>query len=74
MSADSVSSVSASACHIGGPNSVNPGPILLDYGTHRRYGTNDNYPILTSVPNLSIAYFYNQGGLMIFTIYETFAT
>ena len=27
--ADSVSSVSASDCHIGGPNSVNPGQILL---------------------------------------------
>ena len=32
--ADSVSSVSASACHIGGPNSVNPGQILLVYGSH----------------------------------------
>ena len=31
--ADSVSSVSASACHIGGPNSVNPGQILLVHGT-----------------------------------------
>ena len=30
--ADSVSSVSASAYHIGGPNSVNPGQILLVYG------------------------------------------
>ena len=30
--ADSVSSVSASACHIGGPNSVNPGQILLVCG------------------------------------------
>ena len=30
--ADSVSFVSASACHIGGPNSVNPGQILLVYG------------------------------------------
>jgi len=30
--ADSVSSVSASACHIGGPNSVNSGQILLVYG------------------------------------------
>ena len=30
---DSVSSVSASACHIGGPNSVNPGQILLVYST-----------------------------------------
>ena len=29
--ADSVSSVSASACHIGGPNSVNPGAMF--YGT-----------------------------------------
>ena len=29
---DSVSFVSASACHIGGPNSVNPGQILLVYG------------------------------------------
>ena len=28
-----VSSVSASACHIGGPNSVSPGQILLVYGT-----------------------------------------
>ena len=32
--ADNVSSVSASACHIGGPNSVNPGQILLVYGTN----------------------------------------
>ena len=32
--ADSVSSVSASACHIGGPNSVNPGQILLVYGRY----------------------------------------
>ena len=32
VKADSVSSVSASACHIGGPNSVNPGQILLVYG------------------------------------------
>ena len=32
--ADSVSSVSASACHIGGPNSVNPGQIRLVYGSH----------------------------------------
>ena len=31
--ADSVSFVSASACHIGGPNSINPGQILLVYGT-----------------------------------------
>ena len=32
--ADSVSAVSASASHIGGPNSVNPGQILLAYGNH----------------------------------------
>ena len=31
--ADNVSSASTSACHIGGPNSVNPGQILLVYGT-----------------------------------------
>ena len=31
--ADSVSSVSASACHIGWLNCVNPGQILLVYGT-----------------------------------------
>ena len=31
--ADNVSSVSASACHIGGPNSVNPGQMLLVYAT-----------------------------------------
>ena len=30
--ADSASSVSASACHIDGPNSVNPGQILSVYG------------------------------------------
>ena len=30
--ADSVSSVSASVCHVGGPNSVNPGQILSVYG------------------------------------------
>ena len=34
VEADSVSSVSASACHIGGPNSVNPGQILLVYGSN----------------------------------------
>ena len=32
--ADSNSSVSASACHIDGTNSVNPGQILLVYGTY----------------------------------------
>ena len=31
--ADSVSSGSAAVCHIGGPNSVNPGQILLVYVT-----------------------------------------
>ena len=30
---ENVISVSASACHMGGPNSVNPGQILLFYGT-----------------------------------------
>ena len=32
--ADSVSSVSSSACHIGGPNSVNPSQILLVYARY----------------------------------------
>ena len=32
-----VSSVSASACQIGGPNSVNPGQILLVYGINLFY-------------------------------------
>ena len=36
--ADSVSSVTASACHIGGPNSVTPGQILLVYGTYFKLG------------------------------------
>ena len=31
--ADNVSSMSASTYHIGRPNSVNPGQILLDYGS-----------------------------------------
>ena len=31
--ADIVSSVSASACHIGGPIGVNPGELALVYGT-----------------------------------------
>ncbi len=31
--ADSVSSVSASACHIGGPIGVNPGELTLVYGS-----------------------------------------
>ena len=31
--ADSVSSVSASACQVEGPNSINPGQILLVYAT-----------------------------------------
>ena len=35
--ANSVSYVSASACHIGGPNSVNPGQILLVYGTNKAH-------------------------------------
>ena len=30
--ADNVSSLPASACHIDGPNSVNPGQVLLVYG------------------------------------------
>ena len=34
--ADSVSSVSASVCHIAGPNSVDPGQFLLVHG--------NNYP------------------------------
>ena len=34
--ADNVSRVSASACHIGGPNSVNPGQLLLEYGNHQK--------------------------------------
>ena len=34
--ADSVSSVSASACHIGGPIGVNPGELALVYGIHLR--------------------------------------
>ena len=31
--ADKELTVTASACHIGGPNSVNPGQILLVYST-----------------------------------------
>ena len=31
--ADNVSSMSASACHIGGPIYVNPGELALVYGT-----------------------------------------
>ena len=34
--ADSVSSVSALTCHIGGPNSVNPGQTLLVYSMYSR--------------------------------------
>ena len=44
--ADSVSSVSASACHIGGPNCVNLGQILLVYGTF--FYTN----FIHSIPNV----------------------
>ena len=32
--ADSVSSMSASACHIGGPIGVNPGELALVYGMY----------------------------------------
>ena len=32
--ADIVSSVSASACHIGGPIDVNPGELVFVYGNH----------------------------------------
>ena len=41
---DSVSSVSASACHIGGPNSVNPGQIMLVYGNCK--GLSQSVPCL----------------------------
>ena len=44
--ADSVSSVSASACHIGGPNSVNHGEILLQYGTLLEKKTEKNISFL----------------------------
>ena len=40
--AGSVSSVSASAFHIGGPDSVNPGQILLVYGTLYMISLNKN--------------------------------
>ena len=33
--ADIVSSVSASACHIGGPIDVNPGELALVYGKYK---------------------------------------
>ena len=48
--ADSVSSVSASACHIGGPNSVNPGQILLVYGTSKYEFFMTNYYLLAKNP------------------------
>ena len=32
--ADNVSSVSPSACHLGGPIDVNPGELMLVYGTN----------------------------------------
>ena len=32
--ADSICSVTASACHIGGPIGVNPGELVLVYGTY----------------------------------------
>ena len=32
--AENVSSESASACHLGGPNSVSPGQTLLVYSTY----------------------------------------
>ena len=38
--ADSVSSVSASACHIGGPIGVNPGELALVYGRTFKRQTN----------------------------------
>ena len=45
--ADSVNSVSASACHIGGPNSVNPGKILLVYGNTLGRVSTLQFPYLT---------------------------
>ena len=39
--ADNVSFESASACDIGGPNSVNPGQILLFYGMYHVHYVND---------------------------------
>ena len=41
--ADNASSVSALACHTGGPNSVNPGQILLVYGTYFGIFSHPNY-------------------------------
>ena len=35
--ADNVSSVSASACHVGGPIYVNPGELALVYGTRNSH-------------------------------------
>ena len=37
----SVSSVSASVCHIGGPNSANPGQILSVYGNRNMLHISD---------------------------------
>ena len=47
--ADMELTLSASACHMGGPNSVNPGQILLVYcmsGTQGRSQTGDDKNIL----------------------------
>ena len=45
--ADNVSSVSASACHIGGPIDVNPGELTLVYGSNPMH-TTPNPPKLPS--------------------------
>ena len=44
--ADRVSSVSASACHIGGPIDVNPGELELVYGSFLIWvlGVFEDYP------------------------------
>ena len=45
--ADNVSSLSASACHIGGPIDVNPGELTLVYGTQTK-GCRTNIKCQTS--------------------------
>ena len=73
---DSVSSVSASACHIGGPNSVNPGQILLVYGMadrlclkEKKVVTNSIRPKMGHVEKMSVlrlVFSSNEYGALLF--------
>ena len=54
--ADSVSSVSASVCHIAGPNSVNLGQFLLVYGNKDPCNSKINFLLIAELEMLFTYY------------------